>query len=86
MTSHYASYYKSKTSAPGDWYDPVPVPFLTVAAGHDFHFAVVPRPGGDAKGVGTAVEWLKSVSRITLFDEAESTVFDGLPASTSQTL
>jgi len=34
----------------------------------------------------TLADHIAQVSRITLSDEAESTVFDGLPASASQTL
>jgi len=45
MTPHYAPYYKDIKSVkpPADWYDPVPIPFLTVAPGQRFLFAVLPR-------------------------------------------
>jgi CRISPR-associated protein Cmr6 len=44
MTSHYAPYYQSGYAIPpGDWFAPVPVPFLTVAPGQRFLFGVAPR-------------------------------------------
>lgn len=48
MTPHYTAWYQ-EGQWPGDWHDPVPVPFLTVAPGAVFRFAVMPRcPGGTA--------------------------------------
>ncbi|NLO90102.1 MAG: type III-B CRISPR module RAMP protein Cmr6 [Clostridia bacterium] len=62
MTPHYQQYYMQKTPelAPGDWYDPNPIPFLTVAEKQTFVFAVAPRSlkerdCGDAE---KALEWL----------------------------
>jgi len=59
MTPHYPGYYQGN-QPPGDWYSPVPVPFLTVAAGQTFVFAVAPRrPGPDAaEETDTAAGWL----------------------------
>jgi CRISPR-associated protein Cmr6 len=42
MTPHYGPYY-SEGEAPGDWHDPVPIPFLTVAANQTFQFLIAPR-------------------------------------------
>ncbi len=50
MNPHYGPYYMDDrgTKAPGDWYDPVPVKFLTVAAGTVFIFrALVPKDRSD---------------------------------------
>jgi len=44
MNPHYGPYYQQK-GAPVDWYDPKPVPFLTVPSGKVFHFAVGWRAG-----------------------------------------
>lgn len=44
MTPHYSLYYrKEKGAVPADWHSPDPIPFLTVAAGETFVFAVAPR-------------------------------------------
>lgn len=37
LTPHYGKFYRDNV-VPGDWENPVPVPFLTVAAGTKFHF------------------------------------------------
>ncbi len=42
MTPHYAPWYQAG-AVPGDWYSPTPIPFLTVAPGQAFLFAVLPR-------------------------------------------
>jgi CRISPR-associated protein Cmr6 len=39
MNPHYGPYYQGK-EAPADWHNPVPVGFLAVPAGKEFHFAV----------------------------------------------
>lgn len=59
MTPHYSPYYQSEGQdmAPGDWYSPIPIPYLTVAAGQTFIFGVAPRSRG--KDVGEAVVWLE---------------------------
>ncbi|MBC7326079.1 MAG: type III-B CRISPR module RAMP protein Cmr6, partial [Moorella sp. (in: Bacteria)] len=48
MTPHYAPYYQPQgvPQPPGDWFDPVPIPFLTVAPGQPFFFALAPRRPG----------------------------------------
>ena len=61
MNPHYPDYYgdKSGTVPPTNWQSPVPVFFLTVAAGQQFCFAVGWR-GKDEHGLrGKAEEWLK---------------------------
>ncbi len=42
MTPHYAPWYQDG-KPPGDWHSPTPIPFLTVAPGQTFLFAVLPR-------------------------------------------
>ncbi len=46
MTPHYQDYY-SKGEPPGDWMDPNPIPFLTVAGDQVFLFAIAPRERGN---------------------------------------
>ncbi len=42
MTPHYSKYYADpENNPPGDWYDPVPIPFLTVKAGISFRALVL---------------------------------------------
>ena len=48
MTPHYSPYYRDG-KPPGDWYDPTPIPFLTVAANQVFQFAVLPRMAQDTQ-------------------------------------
>lgn len=43
MTPHYGAYYRDSQQPPGDWMSPNPVPFLVVAPGNKFHFALLPR-------------------------------------------
>lgn len=44
MTPHYGPWYQGETNAvPADWHSPTPIPFLTVAPGQTFVFAVLPR-------------------------------------------
>ncbi len=44
MTPHSGPWYQSETNAvPADWHSPTPIPFLTVAAGQTFVFAMLPR-------------------------------------------
>lgn len=60
MTPHYSEYYR-QSGPPSDWYSPVPIPFLTVAGGQTFVFALAPRrPGnpGDQEDAGKALGWL----------------------------
>lgn len=61
MTPHYSDYYADKNgkTAPGDWLSPIPIPFLTVAAGTTFQFAIVPRTQLDKNDVHTVLKWLE---------------------------
>lgn len=44
MTPHYGPWHQNQKDAiPGDWHSPTPIPFLTVAPGQTFLFAVLPR-------------------------------------------
>lgn len=56
MTPHMGQWYErgadytsavQATTAPADWHSPVPVPFLVVKSGTDFHFMVAPRLTGN---------------------------------------
>lgn len=47
MTVHYDDYYQAQ-KVPGDWLSPTPIPFLVVAAGQGFQFAI--SPGNPAHG------------------------------------
>ena len=42
MTPHYGPWYQ-EGKIPGDWHSPTPIPFLAVAPGQTFVFAVLPR-------------------------------------------
>jgi CRISPR-associated protein Cmr6 len=64
MTPHYGDYYQEKR-LPGDWDDPVPIPFLTVAPGTRFRFwfrLAVACPAEAAEHIeallSTALDWL----------------------------
>ncbi len=45
MTPHYSPYYQDSSgkTAPGDWHNPVPIPFLAVEAGTMWQVAILPR-------------------------------------------
>jgi CRISPR-associated protein Cmr6 len=67
MTPHYGDYYMKKGVIPGDWFNPTPIPFLTVKVGTPFRFWFkrVKRYGGteqDEKWVKVllpiALDWL----------------------------
>jgi CRISPR-associated protein Cmr6 len=57
MTPHYGDYYQGK-SPPADWLSPNPIPFLTVAPGASFQFALAPKTPADHADVATALDWL----------------------------
>ena len=59
MTPHYGPWYSDR-KPPGDWYDPVPIPFLTVAANQEFIFLITPRKDTEeaAKDAETVRKWL----------------------------
>ncbi len=55
MTPHYQPYHTAEGAAvfaPGDWFSPNPIPFLTVAAEQSFSFAFVARTTEDAQVLG----------------------------------
>lgn len=69
MTPHYGEWYQARddqaaTNAPGDWMDPVPIPFLAVEAGARFQIAMAPRGREEPdwqvirKGVSDALTWI----------------------------
>lgn len=57
MTPHYSAYYQNG-EAPGDWLSPIPIPFLVVAKGSSFQFAIVPNTPADEPFIDTVKEWL----------------------------
>lgn len=56
MTPHYAGW--SEENPPGDWMSPNPIPFLTVAKGNSFLFAIVPRQGARDEDMVSVKGWL----------------------------
>ena len=58
MTPHYAGW--NKKEPPGDWMSPTPIPFLTVAAGISFLFALVPCRAVVDDDLGTVMDWLNA--------------------------
>ncbi len=42
MTPHYAPYYQ-QGEPPADWHSPIPISFLVVDSGQEFHFGLMPR-------------------------------------------
>jgi len=61
MTPHYGDYYE-KRKVPGDWLSPNPIPFLTVAVGQYFQFALAPHTTAERnkQDCACAVQWLKA--------------------------
>ncbi|MGC8898785.1 MAG: type III-B CRISPR module RAMP protein Cmr6, partial [Bacteroidota bacterium] len=58
MNPHYPDYYKDpKNNPPGDWQNPVPIPFLAVAPGTRFWFGLASKSAEDLK---KAKQWLVS--------------------------
>lgn len=58
ITPHYGEYERNG-EAPGDWMSPVPVPFLSVAKGANFQFALAPRRKSATPLLDTAHSWIK---------------------------
>ncbi|MEJ5237890.1 type III-B CRISPR module RAMP protein Cmr6 [Limisphaera sp. VF-2] len=66
MTVHYANYYQGKpgdrdrVSPPADWLEPEPIPFLTLAPGALFLFALAPRTRSPeaVEDARIAADWL----------------------------
>ena len=60
MTPHYSPYYQGQGQVvPGDWTSPTPIPFLAVASGQAFSFAVLPLASTDAEDAEKAMQWLE---------------------------
>ena len=57
MTPHYAGW--NKKNPPGDWMSPNPIPFLTVANGNSFLFAIVPGRGASDEDMDLAEGWVE---------------------------
>jgi CRISPR-associated protein Cmr6 len=73
MTPHYVPYYTgSDPKPPGDWHNPVPIPFLAVDEGQEFLFGVLPRSERDGMDCEKASQWL-----------SESLIMMGAGAKTS---
>lgn len=61
LTPHYMDYYRGK-EPPADWHNPNPIPFVTVAGGQTFVFALAPRRPeneGDREHAALAAGWLE---------------------------
>ncbi len=64
MTPHYSHYHQDKggPACPGDWDDPVPIPFLTVASNQVFMFSMAPRRKDnpeDCADLERSIRWLE---------------------------
>lgn len=57
MTPHNGEYYQGN-APPADWLSPNPIPFLTVAPGQSFQFALAPAPPAAQPDCATAAQWL----------------------------
>lgn len=61
MTPHYPEYYSKEKVPPGDWQQPVPIPFLAVDNYQAFVFAFAPRRKEDSKFIPQVYDNLKKV-------------------------
>jgi CRISPR-associated protein Cmr6 len=65
MNPHYPNYYNNASEPPGDWQNPLPIPFLTVEKG-TFHFTLlkikqpVGKEGENPDTLNKTEEWLKT--------------------------
>lgn len=75
LTPHHRGH-TDKTSAPADWDEPNPVPFLTIAPGATFRFAFAPYDPKLEKLLDTALDWLgigaKKAAGYGVFGTAEA--------------
>lgn len=71
MTPHYGPYHQ-KGDVPGDWHNPIPIPFLAVAPGGRFQFGVIPLRKTDPELLKLLEKWI-----------GEALVEQGLGAKTS---
>ena len=71
MTPHYAAW--GENDPPGDWRSPVPIPFLTTAAGTSFLFGIIPRlppaSGNDADVTNPASSPTRPLDQICDLDQ-----------------
>jgi CRISPR-associated protein Cmr6 len=61
LTPHDGGWRQGNADAPSDWHSPVPIPWLAIAPGAEFLFAIAPRPGAEEGGTDdaeTAMGWL----------------------------
>jgi len=58
ITPHYSPYYRDG-QLPGDWYNPIPIPFLTVSPGTTFIFGILPCHPEAGNDVKNAMKWLE---------------------------
>lgn len=63
LNPHYAPYYQAADvpPEPGDWFDPVPIPFLVVERGQRWQAALLPRLGRPAWTEAQARRWRQVV-------------------------
>lgn len=61
MSPHFSKYYNDENNVipPGDWLEPIVIPFLAVAAGQSFQFILVGRNAAVAEDVEQASGWLE---------------------------
>ena len=62
MTPHYAGW--TPEALPGDWREPVPVPFLVVAPRSTFFFSLLPR-GVERSELESVFHWLREALRLS---------------------
>jgi CRISPR-associated protein Cmr6 len=62
MTPHYAGW--TPEALPGDWREPVPVPFLVVASRSAFVFSLLPR-GVERSELENVFHWLREALRFS---------------------
>ncbi|MDD2360671.1 MAG: type III-B CRISPR module RAMP protein Cmr6 [Syntrophaceticus schinkii] len=65
MTPHYSEYYRDKGAKypPADWYNPVPITFLTVSEGQGFIFGIAPRRNSSID-IEQVFDWLDQALKI----------------------
>lgn len=63
MTVHYSDYY-TKGTAPGDWENPIPIPFLTVSPNQAFILGITSKNKEDNKSLDIVAEWIEKALNI----------------------
>lgn len=82
ITPHYSPYYSQK-ECPGDWFDPNPIPFLTVCENQRFIFFIVPRKEKYSKDCLKVLKWLDDVLTTIGAGAKTATGYGGFVASES---